>query len=158
MARKCVNLPNLIYYVCSEFTAKLQRNSVTRSVRKAYDYFGDQHKSWAPHSCCSRDSLYLRGWLTDTHQSMPFAARVLRGKQKDHLTDLYPCSTKIDGYNSKSKLTVVYPKLSSAVRRVQLYDSLQIPYPPQQRTLLSEEPISTSPEDEPGTFMFQCGP
>ena len=40
--------------------------------------------------------------------------------------------------------------------------NMTIPYqflkPPQQWTLHEEEPTSTSPVDEPGTFMFQCGP
>jgi hypothetical protein len=60
VSRKCVNSPNLFYYVCGEFTAKSQTKFITPIVKKAYElYFGckigDQGKSWAPHS------RYLRG-------------------------------------------------------------------------------------------------
>jgi len=67
----------------------------------------------------------------------------------DRLTDCYFCSTKIDGHNSKSKRTIVYSNIPSALRPVERVDSLPIPKPPRQNTL-HEEPTSTSPEDEPG--------
>ena len=57
---------------------------------------------------------------------------------------------KTDGHNSKSKHTIVYPNIPSALRPVEHDDSLPTPKPPQQWTLNEEEPTSTSPDDEPG--------
>jgi hypothetical protein len=57
---------------------------------------------------------------------------------------------KTNGHNSKSKHTIVYPNIPSALRTVEHDDSLPTSKPPQQWTLHEEEPTSTSPEDEPG--------
>jgi hypothetical protein len=70
-------------------------------------------------------------------------------EQMDHLSDCYLCLTKIDGHNSKSKRTIIYPSIPSALRPVKHDDSLPVSKPPQQWTL-QEELTSTSPEDEPG--------
>ena len=119
MSRKCVNSPNWFCYVFGEFTPKSQAKFFAHIVKKVYElYFGckfaDQDKSWAPHSCCSRLSRCLCGWLIGTHQSMPFAVLMVWREQKDHLTDWYFCLTKTDGHNSKSKHTTVYPSIPSA--------------------------------------------
>ena len=71
-------------------------------------------------------------------------------EQTDHLTHCYFCLTKIVGHNSKSKHTIVYPNIPSALRPVEHDYSLPIPKPPQQQTLHEEEPTSISPEDKPG--------
>jgi hypothetical protein len=115
-------------YVCREFTL---------IAKKAYELnfackVRDQDESWAPHSCSSRCSRYLRCWLTGVHQSIPFAVPVVWREQNDHLTDCYFCLTKIDGHNSKSKHTTVYPNIPSALRLVEHDDSLPNPKPPQQ--------------------------
>ena len=71
--RKYVKSPNLFCYVCAEFTRSQQRKSTTPIAKKAYELyfgckFGDQDKSWTPHSCCSRCSRYYRGCLkADSH-------------------------------------------------------------------------------------------
>jgi hypothetical protein len=70
--------------------------------------------NWAPHSCPSRCSRYLLGWLIGTHKSMPFAVPVVWREQKDHLTDRYFYLNKIDGHNSKAKYTILYPSIPSA--------------------------------------------
>ena len=111
MSRKYVNSPNFLC-VCGEFTL---------IVKKAYELHfgskvGDQNKTWALHSCCSRCSRYLRCWLIGMHQSVRFAVPVVWWKQKDHLSDCY-FLTKIDGHNSKSKHAIIYPNIPSAVRR-----------------------------------------
>ena len=72
MSRKYVNSPNFLY-VCGEFTP---------IVNKAYELnfgfkVGDEDKSWALHSCCSRCSRYLCCWLIGMHQSIPFAVPVV---------------------------------------------------------------------------------
>jgi len=78
-------------------------------------------------------------------------------KEQDRLTDCYFCLTKTDGHNSKSKHTIVYPNIPSALRPVEHGDSLPNSKPPQQWTL-QEEPNSTSPEDESGPSCFNVDP
>ena len=75
--------------------------------------------NWSPHSCCSRCSQYLRCWLIGTHQSVPFAVRVVWREQKDHFNDCYFCFTKIDGHNSEATHNVGYPNIPSALRPVE---------------------------------------
>jgi len=36
LSNKCVNSPNLFYYICGKFTPQLQRKSITPIVKKAY--------------------------------------------------------------------------------------------------------------------------
>ena len=79
--------------------------------------------SLAPHSCCSRYLRYLHRWLIGTHQSMPFAVPMVWREQKDHLTNCYFCLTIIDGHNSKSKQTIVYPNIPFALRPIEYTDS-----------------------------------
>ena len=124
MSRKRANSPDLFSYSCGQFTPKSQTKSITPTVKKAFElYFGckvsDQDYSWATHSCCSRCSRYLRCWLIDSHQSVPFAVPVVWRKQKDHLTEGYLCLTKLDGHNWKSESAIVYPNIPSAIRPVE---------------------------------------
>jgi hypothetical protein len=79
---------------------------------------------------------------------MPFAAPMVWMEQKNHLSNFY----LLDGHKSKSKRTVLNPIVPSALRPVELYDSLRIPKPPQKQTL-HEEPTSTSPVDELGLHV-----
>jgi hypothetical protein len=58
---------------------------------------------------------------------MPFAVSVVWREQKDHFTECYFYLTKIVGHNSKSKHTIVYPDIPSALRPVEHDDSLQFP-------------------------------
>jgi hypothetical protein len=89
---------------------------------------------------------------------MPFAFPVVWREQNDHPAVYYFCSTKIDGHNSKSKHTTVYPNNPSALRPVEHGDSLPNPKPPQQLTLHEEEPISTSPEEVSRQSCFSVDP
>jgi hypothetical protein len=52
---------------------------------------------------------------------------MVRREQTDNFTDCYPCLTKIDGHNSKSKHTIVYPSIPSALRPIEHDDFLQFP-------------------------------
>jgi hypothetical protein len=102
---------------------------------------GDEDKSWAPHSCCSRCSRYLRCWLTVMHQSIPFAVSVVWWEQKDHLSDCYFRLTKIDDRNSKSKRAIVYPNILSVPGLVVEHDdSIPNPKPLQQWTVHEKQP------------------
>ena len=76
MSCECVNLLNLFFYVCGEFTPKTQTKSITSIVKKAYDlYFGckvgDQtragHHIHVPVDVCD---VYVTGSLALTSQCL----------------------------------------------------------------------------------------
>jgi hypothetical protein len=79
-------------------------------------------------------------------------------EQKEHLTKCYLCLSKRDGNNSKPKHTTVYPIIPSALRPIEHDNSLPIPKPPQQWTLLEEEPTTISPKDTPGPSCSSVDP
>ena len=63
--RKCSDDPNVLYYICGDYTVKEQRKPITDFIKKAYfAYFGirlgDQDKSWAPHIVCKTCTEILR--------------------------------------------------------------------------------------------------
>jgi hypothetical protein len=66
--------------------------------------------------------------------------------------------TKRDGNNSKPKHTTVYPNIPSDLSPIEHDNSLPIPMPPQQWTLLEEEPTTISPEDKPGPSCSSVDP
>ena len=72
------------------------------------------------------------------HQSVPFAVTVVWCEQKHHLSDCFFCLTKIDGHNSKSRHTIVYPNIPSAPRLFEHDDSLPNLKPPKQWTVHEE--------------------
>jgi len=72
--------------------------------------------------------------------------------------DWYFYLTKIDGHNSKTKYTILYPNIPSTLRPVEHGDSLPNSKPPQQWTLHEEGPTSTSPEEELGPSRSNVDP
>ncbi|UYV82677.1 hypothetical protein LAZ67_22000521 [Cordylochernes scorpioides] len=62
---------------------------------------------------------------------MPFAVPMIWREPKDHSSDCYFCLTKTTGITSKSRHTVEYPDLPSAMRPVPLSDILPVPQPPE---------------------------
>ena len=83
--------------------------------------------NWTPHSCPSRSSRYLRGWLIGTHKFTLFAVPKVWREMKGHLTDWYLYLTKIDDHTSKAKYTTLYPSFPSAPRPLENDDSLSMP-------------------------------
>jgi len=79
-------------------------------------------------------------------------------EQKNYFTECYFCLTTIDSHNSKSKHSIAYPNIPSALRPVEHDNSVTIPKPLQQRTLHEEEPTSTSPEDKHGPSCSNVDP
>jgi hypothetical protein len=59
---------------------------------------------------------------------MLFAVHMVWREEKDHLTDWYYCLTKIDGHNSKSEHTRVYPNIPSAIKPVDHDDKIIVLY------------------------------
>lgn len=139
MPRKCVNHPDNFCYVCGELTFKSQRRCFTPLVRKCYQlYFGcsvgDQDKNWAPHYICCTCVKRLTGWANG-ERNMNFGVPMIWREPKDHSSDCYFCMTQIKGITSKSKHTVQYPNLPSAIRPVPHNAELPVPQPPAHLTV-----------------------
>jgi len=94
------------------------------------------------HAAVDVRNIYVASSLALTN-TLPFAVPFVWRKRKDHLTDCN-CLTKIDGHNSGSKHTVVYPIIPSAPGPVEHDGSVPVPKPPQQLTLHAQEPINIS--------------
>ena len=139
MPRKCVNSSDAFCYICGEVTFKSRRLSFTPLIKKCYEsYFGckvgDQDKSWAPHFCCVTCARLLTAWARGSC-CMPFAIPMVWREPTDHVSDYYFCLTNITGVTAKSKHTVQYPNLPSAMRPVPRSAELPVPKPPTNMTL-----------------------
>ena len=143
MSRRCVNHPDSFCYICGEVTLKKQRKCFTPFIKKCYElYFGckvgDQERNWAPHVCCNTCVKRLSDWSRGSRH-MNFAVPMIWREPKDHVTDCYFCLTDISGIGSKSKHTVTYPNLPSAMRPVPHSEELPVPQPPENIHLTDEE-------------------
>ncbi|GFU45911.1 uncharacterized protein TNCV_5102161 [Trichonephila clavipes] len=86
---------------------------------------------------------------------MPFAIPMIWREPKDHSSDYYFCLTNVKGVTSKSKHTVAYPDLQSAMRPVPGHsEELSIPKHPEHVTLEEERSHSNRSKEEEETF---CG-
>ena len=117
MPRKCVNSSDAFCYICGEVTFKSRRRSFTPLFKKCCEHYfgckvGDQDKSWALHFCCVTYARRLAVWAKVSRHSY--------GLERAH----GPCFTllllpdSITGVTAKSKHTVQYPNLPSAMRPV----------------------------------------
>ena len=143
MPRIFLNSVDSFCYICGELTFKAQKRNFTQLIKKCYHlYFGckvgDQDKSWAPHICCATCVTLLTGWAKGIHH-MPFAVPMVWREPKDHTSDCYFCITKIKGITSKSKHTVHYPNIPSAMRPILHNQNLPVPQPPEKIVFSDEE-------------------
>ena len=118
MVRNCLNQSDSFCYVCGEVIFISQRKTFIPMIKKCYElYFGcnvgDEEKSWTPHICCATCVRILNG-SKNCSRHIPVAVPV-SGHSKDHSSDCYFCLTDISGISSKSKYTVTYPNLPSAM-------------------------------------------
>ncbi|GFV73609.1 uncharacterized protein TNCV_1269891 [Trichonephila clavipes] len=79
---------------------------------------------------------------------MSFAIPMIWREPKDHSSDSYFCLTNIRGITSKSKHTVVYPDLQSAMRPVPHSEKLPKSKPPEHVTLDEESSDSDRSKEE----------
>ncbi|KAK4880018.1 hypothetical protein RN001_008164 [Aquatica leii] len=152
MPRECKNHPDSFCYVCGELTLKAQRKPLSPLVKTAYKlYFdcqvGDQDKTWAPSVFCTTCYSSLTKWLKE--KSMPFAVPMVWPEPRCHLTDCYVCMTSTVGFSNKSKHTIKYPNIPSALRPVPHNDTLPLPEPPKTYSLEPEIDLKDS-EPQPG--------
>jgi len=75
---------------------------------------------------------------------MPVAVPMVWKEPEDHSSDCHFCLTNVTGITSKSKHTVQYPDLPSAMRPVPHSEELPVPQPPQKVTFSD----NTSDSDE----------
>nr|CAH7733771.1 unnamed protein product [Callosobruchus chinensis] len=123
MPRECKNHPDSFCYVCGQFTLETQRKPLSPLLKTAYKFYfdcqvGDQDKPWAPSVCCTTCYSSLIKWLKGTRKSMPFAVLMVWREPRCHLTDCYFCMTSTVRFSSKSKHTIQYPNVPSALRPV----------------------------------------
>ena len=130
--RKCKLDPNIFCYICGCFATPKQRTKITDFVKKAYAaYFGmklgDQEKSWAPHSVCRPCVENLRQWTKGKRSSVGFGIPMAWREQQNHFDDCYFCMVDISGFTSKTKSSISYPNLPSAIRPVPHSDVVPVP-------------------------------
>jgi hypothetical protein len=91
---------------------------------------------------------------------MPFAVSMVWREQEEHLTDCYFCLNKISGLSLKSKHSIQYPSLPSAVSPVLHSQDLPVPKPPEKWTIDNDnnddEPVPmekhiSDPDFQPST-------
>ena len=121
--RKCKTDTNCFCYICGSFTTPKQRSTISEFTKKAYHaYFGvklgDQDKYWAPHSVCRTCVENLRQWTKGTRKGLTLRIPMIWREPKDHFSDCYFCLTSVAGHSSKTKSSIQYPSLSSAIRPV----------------------------------------
>lgn len=108
---------------------------MTDVVKTAYElYFGfsidERDKSWLPKVCCNSCSRTLRGWLEESHKSMPFSMPMIWSEPQNHENDCYFCMTCTRGFSKKNKDKIVYPNVPSAKRPIPRDKDTPAPVPP----------------------------
>ena len=131
---------------------------MTPLFKKCYElYFGckvgDQIKKWAPHICSVTCVKRLTQWAKGSRH-MNFAIPMVWREPQDHSLDCHFCITQIKGISSKSKHTVKYPNLPSAMRPVPHSEDLPIPHPPTHLTL-EDEPEHEAATEVPNNATFE---
>jgi hypothetical protein len=111
---------------------------------------GDQDKTWAPHSCCITCVKRLTEWVNGSRQ-MPFAVPMVWREQNNHATDCYFCIINVKGINRKSKHTVKYPDLPSAIRPKPHSLELPVPLPPKNFNCIDISDSETEHEGATGS-------
>jgi len=89
---------------------------------------------------------------------MNFAVPTVWPEPQDHTSDCYFCITQIKGISIKSKHTVKYPNLPSAIRPVPHSEDLPTPHPPTHLTLEDQsehEAVTEVPNEEQDDAAFE---
>jgi len=157
MVRKCVNSSDAFCYICGKVTFKSRRRSFTPLLKKWYElYFGckvgDQGKSWAPHFCWMTCARLLAAWAK-VLRCVSSAIPMFWTEPTDHVADCFFCLISITGVTAKSKYTVQYTNLPSAMRPVPHSVKLPMSKPPTNMTLSDSE---SSDEDVGQVNNMDC--
>ena len=97
----------------------------------------DQDKPQAPHVICGTCRSTLAGWLRGIKLAMHFAVPRVWREQKYHHDDCYFCMIDITKYRkAKGRQALQYLGIPSSTTPVSHYDSLPVPQPPQNKSIL----------------------
>jgi hypothetical protein len=126
----CVTCSYNFCLMCEWLIFKFQGWNFTSLTKKAYKlYFGcnvgDQDKTWAPHFWCIICLRLLTSWLKGS-RSVPFIIPIKWRELKDHLTDCCFCLAGMLSSTVRSKHTVQYPNLQSAIWPVPCLEDLSV--------------------------------
>ena len=125
-------MPNLFCYICGEYTLQSNRRGISEFVKCAYlAYFkvllGDQDKAWASNILCKKCVEHIRQWTKKEIKSLHFGIPMVWREPKNHLTDCYFCAANTKGINRKSRNSLVYPNLESAIRPIPHCNEILVP-------------------------------
>lgn len=130
--RTCLHHPDSFCYVCGNFTLPKQSKKITDLIKKLYHmYFimplGDQDKYWAPHIVCNTCQTNLSQWSKGKRKSVGFGIPMVWREPQNHVNDCYFCLVNTKGHNAKTKHSIQYPCIPSALRPVPHSDEIPIP-------------------------------
>ncbi|UYV71963.1 hypothetical protein LAZ67_9001368 [Cordylochernes scorpioides] len=111
-------------------------------------------RTWAPYHCCEICARRLTRWIKG-ERHMSFAVPMIWRGPKDHSSDFYFCLTKTTGITSKSRHTVEYPDLPSAMRPVPHSDILPVPQIPE--NVIFSDDDSDRREQQSNDTNFEVG-
>ncbi|UYV81492.1 K02A2.6-like, partial [Cordylochernes scorpioides] len=144
----CLLRDNNVHIAC------LQETKLNQNLRFNIKV-GDQGlEAWAPYHFCEICARRLTEWIKG-ERHMPFAVPMIWREPKDHSSDCYFCLTKTTGITSKSRHTVEYPDLPSAMRPVPHSDILPVPQPPE--NVIFSDDDSDRREQQSGDTNFEAG-
>ena len=152
--RKYVNDPDRFRYICGLFTPESIKKPITKAVRVNYKCYlkcplGDQDKKWAPHTACKSCINHLNEWNNGKRSSaLSFAVPMVWRESWDHSNDCYFCLINIKGITVKTRTTIQYPDITSAIRPVPNNDELPVPVPPAEHELIPDSDSGSSRIDD----------
>jgi len=126
---KCVNNPDMFFYICGELTVEAQRRSFTPVVKKTYELHLAENSGTLVPSYLLWYMCRLDKWLHGSRPSMHFAVQMAWREQKDHSKECYSCLTNEKDFFAKATQGIQYQNLHSAMRSVPR-DGFPIPKPP----------------------------
>ena len=132
----------------------LGRKKISDFMKRAYlAYFGmplgDQDKSWAPHVVCSFCYSSLHAWQKKRpNRHLSFAVPMVWREPSNLATDCYFCLMETNGYTKKTRHSISYPNLPSAILPVPHSELYPVPVFEEQSPLQGV-PLQVS-EESPG--------
>ena len=130
-SRKYALDSNVFYYICGRFTTPKERRKSTDFIQKAYHaYFGvklgDQDKPLSPHRVCASCVSILSLW-TKGKKHFTFGVPLVWREPKNNSDDCYFCSVNVSRPTSKTRSSIKYLNLLSALQPIPHSNQLPVP-------------------------------
>ena len=108
--RRCLIEPNVLCYICGEYTLE-HRKTISDFIKRTYlAYFkvmlGNQDKPWTLLIVCKPCVENLRQWTNKSRKSLEFA--MVWREPKDHGNNCYFCAVKTKAINRKNRNSLTY--------------------------------------------------